>query len=106
MLVGRGRAGCHRRDGRGGHLDWGGASAAASTELAEAVEEAAASLGASLSECGDPHTLPSTHYNLTQVGGTLFFTAGHELWKSDGTKAGTVLVKEIAFGARPPARPP
>ena len=38
--------------------------------------------------------------DLTAVGGTLFFTAddgvhGRELWKSDGTKAGTVLVKDI-----------
>ena len=34
------------------------------------------------------------------MGGTLFFTAndgdhGRELWKSDGTAAGTVLVKDI-----------
>ena len=38
--------------------------------------------------------------SLTDVGGTLFFTAddgvrGPELWKSDGTKAGTVMVKDI-----------
>ncbi|MCA9217463.1 MAG: hypothetical protein KDB27_30555 [Planctomycetales bacterium] len=38
--------------------------------------------------------------NLTAVGNTLFFTAnngtsGRELWKSDGTAAGTVLVKDI-----------
>jgi ELWxxDGT repeat protein len=38
--------------------------------------------------------------NLTNVNGTLFFTAndgtnGRELWKSDGTEAGTVLVKHI-----------
>ncbi len=37
---------------------------------------------------------------LTDVGGTLYFaasglTGGQELWKSDGTEAGTVLVKEI-----------
>lgn len=37
--------------------------------------------------------------------GKVFFTAsdgkhGHELWKSDGTRSGTVLVKDIAPGAR------
>ena len=38
--------------------------------------------------------------NLTDVAGTLFFTAkGSELWKSDGTAAGTVLVK--AIGSNP-----
>ncbi len=40
---------------------------------------------------------------LTNVNGTLFFTAddgtnGYELWKSDGTAAGTVLVKDIRPG--------
>ncbi len=40
---------------------------------------------------------------LTDVNGTLFFTAdggsaGAELWKSDGTPAGTVLVKDIQPG--------
>ena len=38
--------------------------------------------------------------NLTNVNGTLFFTAnnginGRELWKSDGTEAGTIMVKDI-----------
>jgi len=37
---------------------------------------------------------------LTNVNGTLFFTAddgihGWELWKSDGTTAGTLMVKDI-----------
>jgi ELWxxDGT repeat protein len=39
------------------------------------------------------------------VGGKLFFTAGdgvhgRELWTSDGTEAGTVLVKDIKPGKR------
>src|SRR5262249_58532624 len=51
---------------------------------------------------------------VTAVGGTLFFTAndgvnGEELWKSDGTEAGTVLVKDInpgsAFGYGYGSRP-
>ena len=42
--------------------------------------------------------------NLTDVHGTLFFSAddgthGTELWKSDGTDAGTVLVKDINPGS-------
>ena len=42
--------------------------------------------------------------NLTAVEDTLFFTAddgvrGHEVWRSDGTKAGTVLVKNIRAGS-------
>ena len=41
--------------------------------------------------------------DLGDVGGTLFFTAddgihGRELWTSDGTEEGTVLVKDIDPG--------
>src|SRR5690606_2538103 len=41
---------------------------------------------------------------LTNVGGLLYFRAydttnGYELWKSDGTEAGTVLVKDIGTGS-------
>ncbi len=40
---------------------------------------------------------------LTEMGGTVFFTAhnedyGRELWKTDGTEAGTVLVKDLFPG--------
>src|SRR5262245_1567194 len=48
--------------------------------------------------------LSSSPSNLTAVGGQLFFSAndgttGRELWKSDGTAAGTVLVKDIRPGS-------
>lgn len=41
---------------------------------------------------------------VANIGGTLYFSArdsstGYELWKSDGTEAGTVLVKNIRTGA-------
>ena len=41
--------------------------------------------------------------NFTLVGDTVFFVAndgvvGYELWKTDGTQAGTVLVKDVATG--------
>jgi ELWxxDGT repeat protein len=53
----------------------------------------------------NPGTGGSAPSSLTNVGGTLFFTAygasatGAELWKSDGTASGTVLVKDINPGA-------
>src|SRR5262245_36433369 len=48
--------------------------------------------------------LTSSPANLTAVGNQLFFSAddgvsGRELWKSDGTAAGTVLVKDIRPGS-------
>ncbi|WP_301337667.1 ELWxxDGT repeat protein, partial [Microcystis aeruginosa] len=50
------------------------------------------------------YSYSSSPGNLTVVGNTLFFTAndnvnGTELWKSDGTEAGTVLVKDIFPGS-------
>jgi ELWxxDGT repeat protein len=54
---------------------------------------------------GNPSVFPNSSDpgNLTNVSGTLFFTAyngtsGVELWKSDGTAAGTTLVKDIYPG--------
>ncbi|MBX3415135.1 MAG: hypothetical protein KF708_20795 [Pirellulales bacterium] len=50
-----------------------------------------------------PGLASSSPENLTNVNGTLFFTArtdsfGVELWKTDGTTAGTVLVKDTSPG--------
>src|SRR5690606_35701179 len=47
--------------------------------------------------------IASNPEHLTEVNGTLFFvasntTTGQELWKSDGTASGTVLVKDIYSG--------
>jgi ELWxxDGT repeat protein len=52
---------------------------------------------------GGPYIRSSYPYNLTNVNGTLFFTAkdvshGRELWRSNGTAAGTVLVRDSALG--------
>jgi ELWxxDGT repeat protein len=51
----------------------------------------------------NPINLGSNPQNLTDVGGEVFFTATdgnnpYELWKSDGTKAGTQLVKAFDSG--------
>src|SRR5688500_3306290 len=58
-----------------------------------------ASLVADLLRGGDG----SSPRDLTAVGATVYFTArdaqhGRELWRSDGTAAGTTLVKDIATG--------
>jgi ELWxxDGT repeat protein len=44
---------------------------------------------------------PSIFYSFTAIGDTLYFQAyddanGYELWKSDGTASGTVLVKDFS----------
>jgi ELWxxDGT repeat protein len=55
------------------------------------------------STMGTPNN--SFPHNLTNVNGTLFFSAdnaltGNELWKSNGTAGGTSLVKDISAGAK------
>ena len=57
------------------------------------VDQAPAAAGAAPTRSSEPRYL-------TNVGGTLFFTArdgtsGYELWKSNGTAAGTKRVKDI-----------
>ncbi len=66
---------------------------------------AAPVMGAAAAGCGSPRTPRSDPGDFADVAGRLFFTAsdgvhGDELWTSDGTKAGTVLVKDIKPGAR------
>jgi len=53
---------------------------------------------------GSPGAAGSFPTQLTNVNGTLFFRAndgihGEELWKSDGTAAGTMMVKDLNPGA-------
>src|SRR3954447_14515934 len=65
---------------------------------------ATASLVKIINLTGDAFTLGANADVATNVNGTLYFTAndgshGRELWKSDGTSAGTVLVKDINPGS-------
>ena len=65
-----------------------------------AVEVGGSRRAPSWSRTSGQATTSSYPSSLTAVGGRLFFTArdgthGQELWKSDGSRAGTVLVKDI-----------
>jgi ELWxxDGT repeat protein len=69
-------------------------------KLEHAVPSAAVTRRGGLAQIPNGGTLPSYPSNLTVIGGNLYFRAddginGTELWKSDGTPAGTAMVKDI-----------
>ena len=77
--------------------------ASSGASVVETLVTGTAGSGAPLGRCATPHTPGSDPSGVVDVGGTAFFTAndgihGEELWKTDGTEAGTVLVKNITPG--------
>src|SRR5262249_27039093 len=83
-------------DGTPGAEPWKSHATAAGTVMVADINPGANSA------CPLFHLLPDC--NPTNVNGTIFFTAddgvqGAELWKSDGTAAGTVMVADINPGA-------
>jgi ELWxxDGT repeat protein len=85
-------------DGVNGRELWKSDGTATGTTLVKDIYP-----GGSLSYYGNYYVNSSSPTNLTNVNGTLYFSAydaanGWELWKSDGTAGGTALVKDIAAG--------
>ncbi|WP_333819475.1 ELWxxDGT repeat protein [Ohtaekwangia sp.] len=71
--------------------------------LASFLSHAQLTILKDINQATDPNASGIDAYFLTDVNGTLFFngrsSAGQELWKSDGTAAGTLLVKDINPGS-------
>lgn len=86
-------------DGIRGRELWKTDGTTAGTVLVKDINES----GEVVLGTGASYTDSSTPQGLAEVNGTLFFIAqaglsGRELWKSDGTAAGTVMVKDINPG--------
>ena len=86
-------------DGVNGKELWKSDGTAAGTVLVKDIRPGSSSSGGVITG-----GLSSNPRNLTAVGNTLYFNAfddvnGEELWKSDGTAAGTVLVADIGPGS-------
>jgi ELWxxDGT repeat protein len=84
-------------DGTHGRELWKSNGTPAGTVLVKNINHGTISYG------GNTYPASGDPIDLTKVNGTLFFSAndgtyGRELWKSDGTPAGTVLVKDINPG--------
>ena len=77
----------------------GAVSAAASAGVAVTTGTTGGFASAALLDCAGATTPGSSPSNLTDVDGTLFFTAsdarGNALWRSGGTAGGTVLIKRL-----------
>jgi ELWxxDGT repeat protein len=86
-------------DGAHGTELWKSSGTAASTVMVKDIAP-----GGFVNHYGTYVPNTSNPGNLTNVNGTLFFTAndgvhGDELWKSDGTTAGTIMVDDIHPGS-------
>jgi ELWxxDGT repeat protein len=84
-------------DGTHGNVLWESNGTATGTQLVAGV--------GSPQPQGDTYSYPSNPYAMVNVNGILFFDGssganGHELWRSDGTRAGTRIVADIDPGAR------
>jgi ELWxxDGT repeat protein len=87
-------------DGTAGYELWKSDGTAAGTTLVKDINPGS---GNSYPYLGGPDLYTYSGQHPTSINGTLFFTAynpatGRELWKSDGTAAGTTLVTDIYLG--------
>lgn len=64
------------------------------------VKDIRAKDGGSSNSSLDESVIKYETVNLAAVNGTLFFTIGSFLWKSDGTEKGTVMVKDLKQGKK------